>query len=114
MFYKCYNIETVDPLKNWNTSHIKNMLCVFAECEKIDRLTAIGDWDTSEVEYMNNMFYMCKNIYSADDLKFWDLAKIKSIRDVFDYTSIDKKKNPNAIPNSFKDAFDASNNSNKK
>ncbi|WP_164515895.1 BspA family leucine-rich repeat surface protein [Bifidobacterium dolichotidis] len=112
LFYNCANLEAIDGLDYWDTSHVTSMrrmfsgdsvlptiaLCqllswdtssvtdmtsMFSYCYKLDSLHALADWDTSQVRSMIGMFAACTGLSNTDALQDWDVSSVVTFSTMF-------------------------------
>ena len=75
------------PLKNWDTSEIKNFSCLFLGSSNIQSLEGLENWDTTKVEDISYIFSGLSLIKDIKPLKDWHLKNCLK----FDYAFIDCK-----------------------
>lgn len=110
MFYRCYNLESVDleniktdsatvlacmfdnnqklatmNIANWNVSKCTNFGGMFNGCSKVAILD-VSKWDTSAATNMDHMFYACSSVKSYDFSK-WNTAKCTNMAEMFNRNS---------------------------
>lgn len=61
LFARCYELETVTGIENWDTSNIANMSYMFLDCYKLSSVD-ISNWNTSNVTTMQSMFGNCSKL----------------------------------------------------
>ena len=83
IFNKCYSLNTLPDISNWDTSNIINMNSIFAECESLISLPDISKWNTSNVIYMNAMFCECNSLVSLPDIFKWNTSKVTNMDFMF-------------------------------
>ena len=69
MFEKCPLLE----IRNWNleTSNAYDMCSMFNHCDLLNTIEPIKFWDTSKVEFMCHLFQGCKSLYIVS--LYWPL-----------------------------------------
>lgn len=110
MFYRCYNLESVDleniktdsatvlacmfdnnqklatmNIANWNVSKCTNFGGMFNGCSKVTILD-VSKWNTSAATNMDHMFYACSSVKSYDFSK-WNTAKCTNMAEMFNRNS---------------------------
>ena len=83
IFNKCYSLNTLPDISNWDTSNIINMNSIFAECESLISLPDISKWNTSNVIYMNAMFCECNSLVSLPDISKWNTSNVTNMDFMF-------------------------------
>lgn len=81
-FTRCSNLETINGISDWNTSHVRYLYDVFFNCESLKELNLSG-WDTSNVEGMINMFSNCRNLTRIIGISDWNVSNVRSINSMF-------------------------------
>ncbi len=88
LFYKCYNLKSVD-LSSWDTSNVTNMSQLFDMTTVTNSpiVPALKDvnltgWDTSKVTDMSYMFNNCKELGELD-LSTFDTSKVTNMQRMF-------------------------------
>jgi len=59
LFDGCSAVTDLNPLTNWNTENVTNMMEMFDGCNKLSDVSVINDWDITKVADFNNMFRNC-------------------------------------------------------
>lgn len=80
-FYRCKNLESVEGLRNLNTSSVTKMSEMFRECEMITDLD-LSAFDTHNVKEMESMFNGCKKLQSLDVSRFGS-EKLTTTKNMF-------------------------------
>jgi surface protein len=60
LFSYCYQLKSITPLANWDSSKVNNMEGMFCNCEQLQNIYALANWDISKVNNMEGMFCNCK------------------------------------------------------
>lgn len=64
MFYKCYNLKTLD-LSNFDTSNTNDMIQMFFDCISLTTIYG-GDWAKMTALNSNLMFYNCTSLVGGN------------------------------------------------
>ena len=92
MDYKISDIE----FKNFDTSNVTNMSCMFAGCSELKELN-ISDFDTSKVRDMSDMFYSCSELIELY-LGNFNTSNVTNMRNMFEKCSKLKELNLKRMP----------------
>lgn len=68
-------------LRDWDTSSVTDMGCMFSDCESLKELDLSG-WDTSKVTDMWGMFDGCKQLKELN-ISGWDTSKVTDMWSMF-------------------------------
>ena len=72
MFEYCYNLTSIQGIKQWDTSNIYHSHDMFDSCSSLTSLDLSG-WDMSNVYDLGDMFYNCSSLTNLD-LSGWDMS----------------------------------------
>ena len=101
MFYDCTQLISIDSLKNWDISNIKNTSFMFFGCSSITSIDVLKNWNMSEVTTTCAMFSGCNSLTTIDSLKNWDMSNVNDISSMFNgcssIISIDALKSWNVV-----------------
>ena len=79
MFTRCESLKELNLL-NFDTSNVKEMMCVFSGCIKLEKINF--NFNTSKVNNMRNMFFECKSLKEIDVSNF-DTSNVKNFSEMF-------------------------------
>ena len=74
MFYCCYSLIDISPLKKWNVSNAKSFECMFYACISLNDISPLKDWNVSNGENFNHMFCDCESLNDISPLKNWNVS----------------------------------------
>ena len=74
-------LNTIEGLRNLNTSEVISMQDMFANCGKLTALD-LSQFNTSNVTNMGGMFFNCSTLTSLD-LSTFDTSKVDNMKDMF-------------------------------
>lgn len=83
MFQKCYDLESVGNLDDWNTSNVTDMLYMFNQCYQLKSIGNLSKWDVQNVIDSGQLFYDCVNLKYIGDLSNWNMPKCTNARLMF-------------------------------
>lgn len=69
MFGNCTNLRSVN-ISGFDTSHVTNMQCMFANCQNLERIHVGDGWATTSVTTYGKMFQNCNNLVGGDGTPF--------------------------------------------
>ncbi|MCR5692226.1 MAG: BspA family leucine-rich repeat surface protein, partial [Eubacterium sp.] len=81
MFYKMSNLESIEGLKNINTSQVTDMSFMFTCCNSLKTLDVSG-FNTSNVTKMSSMFYECSSLTTLDVSSF-NTSNVTNMQSMF-------------------------------
>ena len=81
MFSDCENLKELD-IKNFNTTKVTNMVCMFFNCSSLTKLEFKQNFNTSNVTDMGNMFSDCISLENLDISNF-NTTKVTDMREMF-------------------------------
>ena len=105
LFYGCSSIKNLEPIKNWNTSKVTNMLATFGGKQKytmhIKSLKPLSKWNTSKVTSMSGMFQDNVDLESLEGLENWDTSNVTNMLGMFLHyqNGLSKLKDISALKN---------------
>ena len=80
MFANCKKLKTVIIPSDWMVEECSHICSICSSLESVDFLK---DWDISNVKDMSNMFNGCESLLSVDFLTNWNINNVKSIAGMF-------------------------------
>ncbi len=80
-FYNFTSLETIEGIKNLNTSEVTDMSSMFSGCSSLTSLD-LSNFNTSNVESMSYMFYNCSKLTSLN-LSSFNTSKVKDMTIMF-------------------------------
>lgn len=81
MFSKCENLRTVDGIKNWDMTNVKNVHSMFEYCKKLKKIDLSG-WKHAGIEDTIGMFRECSSLEEVDIFPSTE-GKLKTIEEMF-------------------------------
>lgn len=81
MFSKCENLRTVDGIKNWDMTNVKNVHSMFEYCNKLKKIDLSG-WKNAGIEDTIGMFRECSSLEEVDIFPSTE-GKLKTIEEMF-------------------------------
>ena len=91
LFSHLENLQTIQGLENFDTSHVTNMFGMFEFCYKLTNLN-LSNFDTSQVTDMSYMFGHCYSLTNID-LNYFDSSQVTDMSGMFTFctslTSLD-------------------------
>lgn len=91
MFYLCTSLEKLEGLENWAFPNlVSSVEEMFGKCYALNDLLALKNWDVSKFTTMQKMFKECYSLTDLTPLSNWDVSKVLSMIEMFycydDYT----------------------------
>lgn len=90
-------IKNIDPLANWNMSHVTNMTESFGNNKQLENLDGARNWDISSVKTLEAIFSNDTNLSNIDGLANWNVSNTTNIKSMF--RSATSLKNVDALAN---------------
>ena len=84
MFSRCFSLNALPDISNWDTSNVKNMSSMFLNCKKLEELDDISKWDTSKVTNMQNMFGNCISLSNLPPIEKWNTNNVTNFDGMFE------------------------------
>ncbi len=76
-------IDDVEPLRNWDTSGVRDMSYMFYGASNITNIDALEDWDTSSVQYMEYMFHSATSLIDINGAEDWNVGEVLDMSYMF-------------------------------
>lgn len=70
--FKYVNSKVID-VSGWDTSHVKNMIDMFANCSNLEDIIGIENFKFDSCEDMGYMFAQSKKLDISDKIKDWKI-----------------------------------------
>ena len=81
LFNRCWNLTTIEGIKNLKTDNVTNMQRMFSGCSSLTSLD-LSSFDTQKVTNMGSMFDGCSSLKSLN-LSSFNTEKVSSMRYMF-------------------------------
>ena len=72
--FKHVDSKVID-VNGWDTSHVKNMMDMFANCHDLEDIIGIENFKFDSCEDISYMFAQCKKLDISDKIKDWKIDK---------------------------------------
>ena len=72
--FKFVDSKVID-VSGWDTSHVKNMMDMFANCYNLEDIIGIENFQFDSCEDISYMFAQCKKLDISDKIKDWKIDK---------------------------------------
>ena len=80
-------ITSLEPLRNWDTSGVRDMSYMFYGASNITDIDALENWDTGKVQYMEHMFNSATNLIDIDGATDWNVNEVLDMSYMFSYAT---------------------------
>ena len=87
MFYGASNITNIDALENWQTGNVQYMEYMFHSATSLTNIDGAANWDVGEVLDMEYMFYNAESLQNINGAIGWRPGKCTSMKDMFNYAT---------------------------
>lgn len=78
MFHRCFNLQTIEGIDNWNVSNVSDFSGMFRFCRNLS--ADLSSWNVSNANIMADMF---GNGAMPFDLSSWDMSNVRHIDAMF-------------------------------
>lgn len=86
-FFNFYNLDNIQDLSKWDTSHVISFYNTFGYCAKISDWSWIANWKTDSLLFLIGTFAGCIALNDLNFLRHWNTSHIIAMTHAFEQTT---------------------------